>query len=101
MIFNPFLNKLYSARKGHGAWLNETVRLPLSYPNLLALAGLGDALIGVEWGSDRRKHVIETKAKTFQKLAGDSKEIEGAVMAHSLRSIGCVHAPLMLHCCSY
>ncbi|KAK4705662.1 myo-inositol-1(or 4)-monophosphatase, partial [Phenoliferia sp. Uapishka_3] len=88
VIFNPFLNQLYSARKGHGAYLNESIRLPLSYPNPLALDSISDALIGVEWGSDRRKSVIEKKARTFSRLAGDGKEIEGAVMAHSLRSIG-------------
>ena len=88
VIYNPFLNQLYSARSGHGAFLNETIRLPLSYPSPLALASISDALIGVEWGSDRRKDIIEAKALTFQRLAGDNKTVQGAVMAHGLRSIG-------------
>ncbi|KAL8287024.1 hypothetical protein RQP46_004030 [Phenoliferia psychrophenolica] len=88
VIYNPFLDQLYSARVGHGAFLNESVRLPLSHPNPLALASLSDALIGVEWGSDRRGPIIEAKVHTFSRLAGDPKHIEGAVMAHSLRSIG-------------
>ncbi|BGP47653.1 hypothetical protein JCM10450v2_003518 [Rhodotorula kratochvilovae] len=88
VIYNPFLNKLYSAREGHGAWLNETTRLPLTHPHPPPLASLGDAVIGVEWGSDRSKSVVEKKGRTFMRLAGDGKEIEGGVMAHSLRSIG-------------
>lgn len=88
VIYNPFLDQLYSALVGHGAFLNSAIRLPLSHPHPMALASLSDALIGVEWGSDRSKHIIEKKGRTFQKLAGDGKEIEGGVMAHSLRSIG-------------
>ncbi|BGP15665.1 hypothetical protein JCM10213_006165 [Rhodosporidiobolus nylandii] len=88
VIYNPFLSKLYSARSGHGAWLNETTRLPLAHPSPPPLPSLGDAVIGVEWGSDRSKAVIEKKGRTFMKLAGDGREVEGGVMAHSLRSIG-------------
>ncbi|KAI5476390.1 hypothetical protein MNV49_007768 [Pseudohyphozyma bogoriensis] len=88
VIYNPFLNKLYSARSGHGAYLNEITRLPLTHPNPHPLPFLGDALIGVEWGSDRSKNVVEKKGRTFMRLAGDPKEIDGGVMAHSLRSIG-------------
>ncbi|GAA5905019.1 hypothetical protein JCM6882_002419 [Rhodosporidiobolus microsporus] len=88
VIYNPFLSKLYSARTGHGAWLNESTRLPLTYPSPPPLPSLGDAVIGVEWGSDRSKNVIEKKGRTFMRLAGDGKEIEGGKMAHSLRSIG-------------
>lgn len=89
VIYNPFLEKLYSAQKGKGAWLNQTTRLPLSHPNAAPLASLGDAVIGVEWGSDRSKEVIEKKGRMYMRLAGDPKEVEGGVMAHSLRSIGC------------
>lgn len=88
VIYNPFLSQLYSAISGHGAFLNHTTRLPLTHPSPLALAGLSDALIAVEWGSDRSQRVMEKKGRTFAKLAGDGKEIEGGVMAHSLRSIG-------------
>lgn len=88
VVFNPFANQLYSAQKGRGAYLNRSTRLPLSYPAHLPLRSLGDALVGVEWGSDRGKEVIEKKSRSFQKLAGDPKEIEGAVMVHSLRSMG-------------
>lgn len=76
--------------KGQGAYLNRSTRLPLSYPNYLPLNELGDSLVGVEWGSDRSKKTVEAKSRSFQRLAGDPKEIEGAVMVHSLRSMGCV-----------
>lgn len=88
VIYNPFLDKLYSARKDHGAWLNETTRLPLTHPHPLPLESLSDAMIATEWGSDRSKRAIEGKGKTFMKLAADGNEIEGGVMAHALRSIG-------------
>ncbi|GAA6061816.1 hypothetical protein JCM10212_001122 [Sporobolomyces blumeae] len=88
VIYNPFLDKLYSARQGHGAYLNEKIRLPLSHPSPLPLASLGEAVVGVEWGSDRSKSVVEKKGRTFMRLAGDGKEIEGGKMCHSLRSIG-------------
>ncbi|KAM0787412.1 hypothetical protein ACM66B_003495 [Microbotryomycetes sp. NB124-2] len=89
VIYNPFLDKLYSARKGHGAFLNSSTRLPLSHPNKpLPLASLSDAVIAVEWGSDRSKKAIDGKGDTFKKLAADGKEVQGGVMAHALRSIG-------------
>ncbi|GAA5942379.1 hypothetical protein JCM10213_004156 [Rhodosporidiobolus nylandii] len=68
------LSKLYSARTGDGAWLNETTRLPLTHPSPPPLPSLGDAVIGVEWGSDRSKAVIEKKGRTFMKLARDGKD---------------------------
>jgi myo-inositol-1(or 4)-monophosphatase len=52
------------------------------------LPSLSAALIAVEWGSDRRKHVIDLKADSFSKLAGDPKHIPGGLMCHSLRSLG-------------
>jgi len=66
----------------------------VTHPHPAPLASLGDAVIGVEWGSDRSKAIIEKKGKMYMRLAGDGKEIEGGVMAHSLRSIGSVSEPL-------
>ncbi|GAA5993013.1 hypothetical protein JCM11641_007924 [Rhodosporidiobolus odoratus] len=93
VIYNPFLSHLYHALTSHGAYRTNTLtsltqRLPLAPP--LPLASLGDAVIGVEWGSDRSKKVVEKKGRTFMRLAGDGREgeVEGGVMAHSLRSIG-------------
>lgn len=88
VIYNPFLSQLYTAVRGHGAFLNRETRLPLSFPNLLPLQNLSQALIGVEWGSDRSRSTMEKKSRTFVRLAGDPNEIPGAVMCHSLRSMG-------------
>jgi len=88
VIYNPFLDQLYQAVRGHGAFLNTHTQLPLSHPNPLPLAGLGEALIAVEWGSDRSGEIIEKKALSLKKLAADGKTVPGGKMAHSLRSMG-------------
>lgn len=46
--------------RGQGAYLNQSIRLPLSHPHPLPLNSLGEALIGGEWGSDRSKAVRPT-----------------------------------------
>lgn len=88
VIYNPFLSQLYTGVRGHGAFLNQKTRLPLSYPEYLPLEKLSDALVAIEWGSDRSKATMDKKSRSFIRLAGDPKEISGAVMCHSLRSIG-------------
>ncbi|KAG8905634.1 hypothetical protein FRB99_008537 [Tulasnella sp. 403] len=45
VIYNPFLDQLYSALKGYGAFLNSTKRLPLSPP--APLPSLSSALAGI------------------------------------------------------
>lgn len=83
-VFNPTLNQLYSARQGHGAFLNETTRLPLSHPGVApALPSLGDALIAFEFGSDRSQAAMDLKAGNFSRLAG-----EFGTYAHGMRSLG-------------
>jgi fructose-1,6-bisphosphatase/inositol monophosphatase family enzyme len=57
VVYNPFLDQLYHAVTGQGAYLNKTQKLPLSQPHPLPLNSLGEALIAVEWGSDRSKEV--------------------------------------------
>ncbi|KIJ35293.1 hypothetical protein M422DRAFT_233012 [Sphaerobolus stellatus SS14] len=91
VIYNPFLDQLYYALKGHGAFLevpgySNPLRLPISKAR--PLESLSQALLGVEWGSDRRASVIQKKANSFVRLAGDSKEVLGGKMVHSLRSMG-------------
>lgn len=85
VIYNPFLDQLYSAAKGRGAWLNEHVHLPVTGKSK-PLTDLGQALIAVEYGSSRSSPTLPSKCKTFQTLAA-SKD-EGGKMAHSLRSAG-------------
>lgn len=79
-----FINYQYSALKGHGAFLNLQTPLPIHPP--APFPTLSSALIGVEWGSDRTKFIIDKKARSFSRLAGDVPS--GGKMVHSLRSIG-------------
>ncbi|KAI0347882.1 inositol monophosphatase [Trametopsis cervina] len=91
VIYNPFLDGLYTAVKGQGAFLTQRgqapARLPLAVPR--PLPSLSQALLGIEWGSDRSADIVRTKADSFMRLAGNPKEgVEGGRMAHSLRSLG-------------
>lgn len=86
VVFNPFTKSLYTAIRGEGAFLNRNTKLPLKGGNLEPLQGLENALIAVEWGSDRDGSNWETKVRTFEKL-GQTKEAGGS-MVHSLRSLG-------------
>ncbi|KAF9444426.1 inositol monophosphatase [Macrolepiota fuliginosa MF-IS2] len=92
VIYNPFLDHLYSGLKDHGSYLtkglnSEPIKLPLALPR--PLPSLQKALIGVEWGSDRRNRTIEAKAGSFSRLAGDvAGGVVGGKNAHSLRSLG-------------
>ncbi|GFZ48020.1 hypothetical protein JCM24511_05768 [Saitozyma sp. JCM 24511] len=85
VIYNPFLDQLYSAAKGRGAYLNETTRLPLT-GKPKPLESLGQSLIGVEYGSSRSAPQLPAKVKAFEKLAAHTKD--GGKMVHSLRSAG-------------
>ncbi|KAH9923166.1 uncharacterized protein BXZ73DRAFT_51133 [Epithele typhae] len=95
VLYNPFLDELYTGLRGHGAFLARPAtrpalapaRLPLSAPR--PLPNLQGALIGVEWGSDRSAALMEKKAASFVRLGGDpAGGVVGGKMAHSLRSLG-------------
>ncbi|KZT72854.1 inositol monophosphatase [Daedalea quercina L-15889] len=91
VIYNPFLEQLYYAVKGQGAYLvqgsHEPAKLPLAVPR--PLPSLSQALIGIEWGSDRSNDIVQAKGDSFKRLAGNPKEgVVGGRMAHSLRSVG-------------
>ncbi|KKK14498.1 hypothetical protein P175DRAFT_0498894 [Aspergillus ochraceoroseus IBT 24754] len=86
VVFNPFTETLYSGIRGQGAFLNRSTRLPLKGANLEPLTGLQNALISVEWGSERSGKNWETKIRTFERIGRDRKD--GGVMVRALRSIG-------------
>jgi len=92
VIYNPFLNHMYTGIKGQGSFLIrgldlEPLRLPLASPK--TLHSLSQALVGVEWGSHRSLDAINAKAGSFSRLAGNPAQgVAGAKMVHSLRSIG-------------
>lgn len=89
VIYNPYLDELYTAIKGKGAYLvrngGEKLRLPLKQ-NPEPLIDLSTCLVGAEWGSDRSGVNFDLKVKVFSKLAA-SKE-NGGSMVHSLRCGG-------------
>jgi len=97
VIYNPFLDHLYTGLKTQGSYLTRSsqppLKLPLSPPKLLP--SLSQALVAVEWGSDRSKTTMEGKGGSFMRLAGDpnggwkdGESVERGRMAHSLRSMG-------------
>ncbi|KAJ5930768.1 hypothetical protein N7466_006261 [Penicillium verhagenii] len=86
VVYNPFTKTLYSAIRGQGAFLNHKTPLPLKGENVEPLSGLSNALISVEWGSDRSGPNWDTKVRTFAKL-GQAKE-DGGAMVRSMRSLG-------------
>jgi myo-inositol-1(or 4)-monophosphatase len=89
VIYNPFLDQLYTGVKGQGSFVTigagEPTRLPLKHAPE-PLMDLSTCVVGVEWGSDRHGNNFDIKVKAFAKLAA-SKE-DGGSMVHSLRSIG-------------
>ncbi|GLB43577.1 putative inositol-1-monophosphatase [Lyophyllum shimeji] len=92
VIYNPFLDHLYTGIKGQGSFLTRgasaPVKLPLSSPK--PLPSLSQAIIAVEWGADRTASTIDSKSRSFGRLAGDPEQgVAGGKMAHSLRSMGC------------
>ncbi|KAJ5736627.1 Inositol monophosphatase [Penicillium malachiteum] len=86
VVYNPFTKTLYSAIRDQGAFLNLETRLPLKGGNAEPLTGLSNALVSIEWGSDRSGPNWETKIATFVKL-GQAKE-NGGAMVRSFRSLG-------------
>lgn len=86
VVFNPFTKTLYSAIRGRGAFLNRTTRLPLKGDNVEPLNGLSNALISVEWGSERSGQNWDTKIRTFEQL-GKTRE-NGGAMVRAIRSTG-------------
>ncbi|KAI6136172.1 myo inositol monophosphatase [Pisolithus sp. B1] len=91
VIYNPFLQHLYTGVEGQGSFLTcgtgSPVKLPLANPK--PLPSLSKALIGVEWGADRGAPIITAKSNSFLRLAADPNDgVPGGRMAHSLRSLG-------------
>ncbi|OXC67427.1 hypothetical protein AYX13_04148 [Cryptococcus neoformans] len=89
VIALPFLNQIFSARLGGGAYMNRSIPLPLTGGIPQPLSDLSRCMIGAEWGSDRGQSTFKHKASSFTKLAGDPRKgVDGAVMVHALRTTG-------------
>ncbi|KAF5350731.1 hypothetical protein D9757_008405 [Collybiopsis confluens] len=92
VIFNPFMQLLYTGVVGHGSYVSryggEPEKLPLT-KSLKPLPTLNQALIAIEWGNDRTLDPLTKRSESFHKLAGDPDNgVVGGRMAHSLRSLG-------------
>jgi myo-inositol-1(or 4)-monophosphatase len=89
VIYNPFLDDLYTAIKGQNAYLSrnggEKLKLPLK-PQPEPFNDLSTALVGAEWGSDRQGVNFDLKVKVFAKLA--AAKADGGSMVHSIRCMG-------------
>lgn len=89
VIYNPFIDTLYTAIKGQGAYVASPVggerKLPLA-KNPPPLKGLSSVLVGVEWPPVRQGENYAIKADTFRKLTAAPED--GGKMVHSLRSMG-------------
>lgn len=96
VVYAPFLDRLYTGLAGHGSYLitpttgsgSTPRKLPLQKP--LPLPSLKQALIALEWGSDRKHETVQRKAATMEKLA-----TEKGNMVQGIRSIGSA----ALSCC--
>lgn len=84
VIFNPFLNQLYTGVKGQGSYLNNE-KLPLRNAQERSLS-LQGGLCAIEWGSDRSGNNYKVKVDTFESLGADKSS--GGGFVHGFRSMG-------------
>lgn len=91
VVYAPFLDTLFYAREGGGAFVEspqhrQARRLPLNQP--LPLPSLKQAVVAVEWGSDRKLSTIDKKTKFFASLCGDADQgVEGGQMVRGEYSV--------------
>lgn len=109
VIYAPMLNQLFSSCMGHGAWLNETTRLPLvrnvkdntSSENKIhfGIPPMPDnapskCIFSCEWGKDRRNIPggnLRKKINSFVNMAAEKggENADGLRgMVHGMRSLG-------------
>lgn len=89
-IHAPFLHQTYHARRGGGAWLNGSTRLPLQHQPLPANAPQG-CIFACEWGKDRRNVPglnLTRKVASFVNMAAQQGNSGLPGMCHGVRSMG-------------
>ncbi|KAI9703424.1 MAG: hypothetical protein M1820_005896 [Bogoriella megaspora] len=94
VIYAPFMDQLFSAYKGGGAWMNRTQQLPLvrdPIPPMPASAPKG-CIFSFEWGKDRRDAPDSNMHLKVESLVNMAAEIGGrngkGGMVHGVRSLG-------------
>lgn len=96
VVHAPFLGQLFSARRGRGAWLNETQRLPLVAGQPVPPQAPKGCVFSCEWGKDRRDPDQEggssnlgRKVESFVNMAVEVGGRGGkGGMVHGVRSLG-------------
>jgi myo-inositol-1(or 4)-monophosphatase len=94
VIYAPFMNQLFTACRGRGAWLNETQRLPLIRNPIPPMPGRapGGCIFSCEWGKDRRDIPdgnLHRKVESFVNMAAEvgARDGKGGIV-HGVRSLG-------------
>jgi myo-inositol-1(or 4)-monophosphatase len=93
VINAPFINSLFSAATGKGAWFNETQPLPfLTPPPPLPANAPRGCIFSCEWGKDRRdvpEGNLYRKSESFLNMAAEVGGRGGkGGMVHGVRSLG-------------
>lgn len=95
VIYAPFLQQLFSSRKGKGAWLNQTQRLPLIRGVPIPANAPKGCTFSCEWGKDRRDPDagaggnLGRKIDSFVTMAVEPQGRGGlGGMVHGVRSLG-------------
>ncbi|CAG8796990.1 27300_t:CDS:2, partial [Dentiscutata erythropus] len=81
---------LFTARKGHGAFLNHTIRLPLShpYPPPVLPSSLSQCLIAYEFsGTDRTDWLLSKKIDSVHNLLSSSESSKKVGSVHGVRCL--------------
>ncbi|KAF2135794.1 uncharacterized protein K452DRAFT_260128 [Aplosporella prunicola CBS 121167] len=70
VVYNPFLDELYTGISGQGAHLTRANRAPQKLPlHSGPLVGLRSACVGLDWGSDREGPNFLLNLRVFETLA--------------------------------
>ncbi|RDW27415.1 hypothetical protein B0I72DRAFT_94981 [Yarrowia lipolytica] len=91
VIYNPFLDHLYTGVKDKGSYLitnaatDSPIKAALPLKKPAQKLTLQSSIIGIEWGSDRVGNNFDTKCATFRNLSGGH---DGAGFCHGFRSLG-------------
>lgn len=97
VIYAPFLDQLFTACKGRGAWLNEAQRLPLVPGVPIPAHAPKGCVFSCEWGKDRRDPDSDKgqggnlgrKVESFVNMAVEIGGRGGkGGMVHGVRSLG-------------
>ncbi|KAK5169784.1 uncharacterized protein LTR77_005762 [Saxophila tyrrhenica] len=94
IISAPLLHQFFSARAGHGAWLNQTQRLPLVRDPVppMPKEAPNRCIFSCEWGKDRRDVQdgnLQRKVESFVNMATELGGRDGkGGMVHGVRSLG-------------